>query len=85
MPDNIPPKPSNAFRIEIVLEYPEERMDGILLNALRSQNENEKLKNISRTALKNLFNEKKIMIKGQRAKANSSLAKGTTFVDIIGF
>lgn len=85
MSDNTPAKPANAFRIELVLEYPEERMDNVLLNALRSQNENEKLKSISRTALKNLFNEKRIMIKGQRAKSNSSLAKGTTYVDIIGF
>jgi 23S rRNA-/tRNA-specific pseudouridylate synthase len=82
---NIPPQPQNSFRIVLELEYPESRMDNVLLNALREQNENEKLKNISRSALKDLFNQKKILIKGQRAKSNSALAKGTTYVDILGF
>lgn len=60
-------------------------MDNVLLSALREQNENEELKKISRAALKELFNQKKVMIKGQRAKSNSSLAKGTTYVDILGY
>lgn len=81
----IPEKPANAFRIAINLEHPEARMDNVLLNALREQDENQDLKNISRTALKDLFNEKKIMIKGQRAKSSSALAKGTTYVDILGY
>lgn len=81
----IPAQPENSFRIALTLEHPEDRMDNVLLNALREQNENETLKNISRGALKNLFNEKKIEIKGQRAKSNSALAKGTTYVDILGF
>lgn len=81
----IPEKPANSFRITLNLDQPEERMDNVLLNALREQNENEKLKAISRTALKDLFAEKRIMIKGQRAKSNSSLAKGITYVDILGF
>lgn len=85
MSTNIPTKPSNSFRIELVLDYPEDRMDNILLNALKEQDENLSLKNISRSGLKNLFNEKRIMIKGQRAKSNSSLAKGTTYVDILGY
>jgi 23S rRNA-/tRNA-specific pseudouridylate synthase len=82
---NIPEQPENSFRIALNLEYPESRMDNALLNALREQNENEKLKTISRSALKDLFNNKQVMIKGQRAKSNSSLAKGTTYVDILGF
>lgn len=82
---NVPEQPKNSFRIALVLDYPESRMDNVLLNALREQNDNEKLKNISRAALKDLFNNKKIFIKGQRAKSNSSLAKGTTYVDILGF
>lgn len=85
MSENIPAQPGNSFRIELVLDYPEDRMDNILLNALKQQDANLSLKNISRSALKNLFNEKKIMIKGQRAKSNSSLAKGTTYVDILGY
>jgi hypothetical protein len=85
MTTNEPPKTPNAFRIKIELEWPESRMDNVLLNALREQDENMTLKNISRGALKELFNQKKIMIKGQRAKSNSALAKGTTYVDILGF
>lgn len=81
----IPDQPENSFRIALNLEYPESRMDNVLLNALREQNENEQLKNISRSALKDLFNKKQILIKGQRAKSSSALAKGTTYVDILGF
>jgi hypothetical protein len=79
----IPEQPANSFRIALNLEKPESRMDNVLLNALREQDENEELKSISRGALKDLFNEKKIFIKGQRAKSNSALAKGTTYVDIL--
>ena len=81
----VPTQPENSFRIALNLEHPESRMDNVLLAALREQNENEALKNISRGALKELFNEKKILIKGQRAKSSSALAKGTTYVDILGF
>ncbi len=81
--DIIPEKPANAFRVTLNLNYPESRMDNVLLNALRAQDENENLKTISRSVLKELFNQKKVMIKGQRAKSNSSLAKGTTYVDIL--
>jgi hypothetical protein len=81
----VPEKLANAYRVELLLEFPEDRMDNVLLTALRNQDENLTLKNLSRGALKNLFNEKKIFIKGQRARANSSLAKGTTYVDIVGF
>lgn len=83
--EKVPEKPANSFRVILKLEYPESRMDNVLLNALREQDENEELKNISRGALKELFNQKKIMIKGQRAKSNSSLAKGITYVDILGY
>ncbi len=83
--DNIPEKPANAFRIVLNLEYPESRMDNVLLAALRGQDENLELKSISRSGLKDLFMNKKVMIKGQRAKSNSGLAKGSTYVDILGF
>jgi len=82
---NVPPKMANAFRITLELLRAEPRLDNVLLNALREQSENATLKVISRGALKNLFTEKKIFIKGQRAKSSSSLAKGTTYVDIIGY
>jgi hypothetical protein len=81
----IPEQPANSFRIVLNLEKPESRMDNVLLNALREQDENQVLKNISRGALKNLFTEKRIVIKGQRAKSSSALAKGTTYVDILGY
>lgn len=81
----IPEKQANAFRIELNLDFPEDRMDNVLLAALREQDENATLKVISRGALKDLFTNKKILIKGQRAKSNSSLAKGTTYVDILGY
>lgn len=81
----IPASIPNAFRLTLNLEYSETRMDNVLLAALRAQNENMKLKEISRSALKELFNQKKILIKGQRAKSSSALAKGTTYVDIVGY
>lgn len=80
-----PEKPADSFRITLDLPHAEDRMDGVLMDALRAQNDNEALKNISRSALKNLFNEKRVLIKGQRAKPNSALAKGITYVDILGF
>ena len=83
--ENTPAQPENSFRIAINLDRPEPRIDNVLLNALREQNENETLKAMSRTLLKNLFAEKRILIKGQRAKSSSSLATGTTYVDILGY
>jgi len=85
MTTTIPEIVPNAFRVTLDLSYAHSRMDNVLLTALREQNDNEALKVISRTALKDLFNDKKIMIKGQRAKSNSSLAQGITYVDILGF
>jgi hypothetical protein len=80
-----PEQPAGSFRITLNLEQPESRMDNVLLNALREQDENDRLKAMSRSGLKELFNQKKIFIKGQRAKSNSSLAKGITYVDILGY
>lgn len=83
MNNTVPALPANAFRVTLDLSYGESRMDNVLLEALRNQDENITLKNISRSGLKNLFNQKKIMIKGQRAKCSSALAKGITYVDIL--
>jgi hypothetical protein len=80
-----PPQPANSFRIALNLEHPESRMDNVLLDALRNQDENQALKTISRSALKELFGASRIFIKGQRAKSSSALAKGMTYVDILGF
>lgn len=85
MTSTMPSQPANSYRITLNLEAPESRMDNVLLNALREQEENAQLRLVSRTQLKEMFNQKKIMIKGQRAKSSSSLAKGITYVDILGF
>lgn len=85
MEHNIPPRPAKSFRVTLNLDFPESRLDNILLIALREQDENMSLKHISRGALKELFNQSKIQIKGQRAKTNSAIAKGVTYIDILGY
>ena len=77
--------PLHAFRIELTLSSSRARMDQVLLEALRNQSRSLELKNISRTAFKELFKKKRIRIKGQNALPSSSLAQGTTSVDILGF
>jgi exonuclease III len=83
--DNIPKKPANSFRIALELYRAEKRLDTVLLQAIKQQNENLDLREISRTKFKELFNEGKIQIKGQNARPSSAIAKGTTYVDILGF
>lgn len=79
----IPKQPENSFRITLNLESPESRLDHVLMNALQSQSDNEDLKLISKIKLKKLFTDKKVLIKGQNAKAKSSLNAGLTYVDIL--
>ena len=83
--ENVPERPANSFRLILTLNNRMPRMDVILLEANRGQEDNLELKRISRTAYKELFNQKKILIKGQAAKPSSALAKGITYVDILGF
>ena len=52
---------------------------------IKKQNENLNLREISRVKFKELFKTGKILIKGQIATPKSSLAKGTTYVDILGY
>jgi hypothetical protein len=78
-------QPKNSFRVTITLSSPKPRIDQVLMEELRKQSLNLELKNISRAAFKELFKNKKIRIKGQSAVPSSALAKGTTYVDIIGF
>lgn len=85
MENHIPPQPPRSFRVILDLSRSEKRMDNVLLKALRDQNENIKLKEISRLAFKELFTNGKVFIKGQRAKPSSALVKGITYVDILGF
>jgi hypothetical protein len=82
---NEPVQPSHSFRVTLQLNAKKPRIDQVLIEELRKQNENLLLKNISRADFKELFKKKKIRIKGQPATPSSSLAQGTTFVDILGF
>lgn len=83
MSENVPPRPPNSTRITLQLDKSESRLDTVLLTAIREQDENAKLKLISRTDFKELFNAGKITIKGQRARPSSGLAAGVTYVDIL--
>lgn len=85
MQDHIPPQAKNSFRIVLELNRAEKRLDSVLLQALRDQNDNIDLKNISRVAFKELFKKGSVLIKGQNARTSSALAKGITYVDILGF
>lgn len=83
--NSAPPKPAGSFRVVLQLNIRVPRLDNVLLEALRAQTENAELQRVSRSVFKKLFNEKKILIKGQPAKPSSGLAVGTTYVDILGF
>lgn len=85
MKDNIPPLKAKAARIILDLPKSEKRLDAVLLKALREQNENLNLREISRTKFKELFATGRIQIKGQNARPSSALAKGLTYVDILGY
>ncbi|MCM2324313.1 MAG: hypothetical protein NDJ90_13735 [Oligoflexia bacterium] len=84
-PANEPEKPANAFRVTLTLASPRPRLDQVLLEELRKQKRNHFLRNISRTEFKELFRKKRVRIKGQSATPSSSLARGTTYVDILGY
>jgi hypothetical protein len=81
----IPEQPKDSYRVTLELPYGESRLDGILMRALRGQGENLNLMNVSRLQFKKLFKEKRILIKGQPARATSAIAKGTTYIDILGY
>lgn len=78
-----PEEIKNAFRVTLELEERAERLDTVLLEALKNQDTNQELKEISKGQFKKLFVEKKVLIKGQNAKAKSPVNDGTTFVDIL--
>lgn len=85
MEDFIPPQPPKSFRIVLELNRSEKRLDNVLLAAIKGQNDNLDLREVTRTKFKELFNTGKILIKGQRATPSSSVAKGVTYVDILGY
>jgi 23S rRNA-/tRNA-specific pseudouridylate synthase len=79
----IPEQPENSFRVTLELETAEPRLDVVLLEALKKQTENETFSAISKKALKDLFIEKKVLIKGQSAKPKSRINNGVTYIDIL--
>jgi hypothetical protein len=81
--ENVPPAPPHSFRVVLTQSVKGGRLDSALMEALRDQKEDLALRNITRTQFKKLFAEKKIQIKGQPAKPSSTLASGTTYVDIL--
>jgi hypothetical protein len=81
---NVPPQPANSFRVVIEIPY-SARLDSLLMVALRNQERNADLKKITRAEFKELFKNKRVVIKNQSAKPSSSIAAGTTHVDILGF
>jgi hypothetical protein len=80
---NLPAPVEGAIRLKLVMNSRQPRLDAHLLEAMRNQEENPTLQRISRTQFKKLFDEKKILIKGQPARPSSSLNAGTTWVDVI--
>lgn len=78
-----PPRPPKSYRIVIELDRAEKRLDVVLLAALKNQNDNLTLREISRTKFKELFTTGRVLIKGQRATPSSGLARGKTYVDIL--
>lgn len=78
-----PEQPKNSFRVTLELETPGQRLDIILMDALKQQSENKTLGLISKTQLKKLFTDKKVLIKGQSAKAKSLINSGITYIDIL--
>lgn len=81
----IPPQPQNSFRVTLTLTSKMPRLDSILMEALRAQNKNLDLRNLSRAAFKELFKNKRILIKDQPARPASAISAGTTYVDILGY
>ena len=79
----IPEQPENSFRVTLELDTPADRLDVVLMDALKLQDENDDLKTISKARMKKFFQEKKVLIKGQPAKPKSSANSGTTYVDIL--
>ena len=81
--EHIPPQQPHSYRIVLELFRPAKRLDGVLLTALKNQNDNLTLREITRTQFKELFDTGKIQIKGQKARPSSAVAKGITYVDIL--
>ena len=79
----IPTPPEKSFRITLELDARADRLDSVLLDALKKQSDNLALQEISKAQFKKLFTDKKVLIKGQNAKAKSPINSGTTYIDIL--
>ena len=82
---HIPSQPANSFRVTLNLTSGVSRMDSVLMQAFRAQDDVPELKTITRDQFKKLFKEKRVLIKDQTARPSSGLASGTTYVDILGY
>ncbi len=80
----MPVKPPNSTRITLDLPVAEPRLDAALLKFIK-HSKDLKIGELSRAALKKLFTDGKIQIKGQRARPASSIAAGITYVDILDY
>jgi len=80
-----PQQPPNSFRITLTLSMGAPRLDSVLMEALRNQKESLDLRNITRATFKELFKNKRILIKDQPARPSSAISAGTTYVDILGY
>lgn len=78
-----PPQPQNSFRVTLELKSSGQTLDSVLFDALKQQTENQALNEISKAQYKKLFTNKKVLIKGQNARAKSLINSGTTYVDIL--
>ena len=83
MENYVPPQPPKSVRIVLDLAKAEKRIDVVLLAALREQKENLRLQTLSRLKFKQMFLDGKVLIKGQRARVSSAVAKGLTYVDLL--
>lgn len=81
----VPPRPRGSFRVILNLASAAPRLDAVLIEALRKQDRSIDLNNLSRAKIKELFAKKKIRIKGQAATPSSAVARGVTYVDILGY
>jgi hypothetical protein len=83
--NHIPPQPAKSYRVVLELNRSEKRLDGVLLPYLKAQKDNINLAILTRGSFKKLFQDRKILIKGQPARPSSAINKGITYVDILGF
>ena len=83
--DHVPPQPAKSYRVVLELYKAEKRLDAVLLPYLKAQKDNINLAILTRGSFKKLFMDRRILIKGQPARPSSAIAKGVTYIDILGY